>query len=45
MEQKKLFSEVLASVTKYFLILVALVVLVIFCSGIRIVWSGMAADE
>ena len=43
MEQKKLFSEVLASVTKYFLILVALVVLVIFCSGIRIVETGNVA--
>ena len=43
MEQKKLFSEVLASVTKYFLILVTLVVLLIFCSGIRIVETGNVA--
>ena len=43
MEQKKLFSEVLASVTKYFLILVILVGLVIFCSGIRIVETGNVA--
>lgn len=43
MEQKKLFSEVLASVTKYFLILVILVGLGIFCSGIRIVETGNVA--
>lgn len=43
MEQKKLFSEVLASVTKYFLILVLAVVLLIFCSGIRIVKTGNVA--
>ncbi len=43
MEQKKLFSEVLASVTKYFLILVVVVVLLIFCSGIRIVETGNVA--
>lgn len=43
MEQKKLFSEVLASVTKYFLILVVAVVLLIFCSGIRIVETGNVA--
>jgi len=43
MEQKKLFSEVLASVTKYFLILVILVGVVIFCSGIRIVETGNVA--
>ena len=43
MEQKKLFSEVLASVTKYFLILVVAVVVLIFCSGIRIVETGNVA--
>lgn len=43
MEQKKLFSEVLASVTKYFLILVVVVVLLVFCSGIRIVETGNVA--
>lgn len=43
MEQKKLFSEVLASVTKYFLILVIAVVILIFCSGIRIVETGNVA--
>lgn len=43
MEQKKLFSEVLASVTKYFLILVIAVVIIIFCSGIRIVETGNVA--
>ncbi len=43
MEQKKLFSEVLASVTKYFLILVVVIVLLIFCSGIRIVETGNVA--
>lgn len=43
MKQKKLFSEVLATVTKYFLILVILVMVFIFCSGIRIVDSGNVA--
>lgn len=43
MKQKKLFSEVLATVTKYFLILVVLVMVFIFCSGIRIVDSGNVA--
>lgn len=43
MEQKKLFSEVLASVTKYFLILVIVVVILIFCSGIRVVETGNVA--
>lgn len=43
MEQKKLFSEVLASVTKYFLILVIAVVVLIFCSGIRVVQTGNVA--
>lgn len=43
MEQKKLFSEVLASVTKYFLILVIAVVILIFCSGIRVVETGNVA--
>lgn len=43
MEQKKLFSEVLTSVTKYFLILVVVVGVVIFCSGIRIVETGNVA--
>ena len=43
MKKKTMFSEVLATVTKYFLILVVLVMLLIFCSGIRIVDSGNVA--
>ncbi|MBE6982464.1 MAG: protease modulator HflK [Ruminococcaceae bacterium] len=43
MKQKNLFSEVLGTVTKYFLILVILVMILIFCSGIRMVDSGHVA--
>lgn len=43
MKQKNLFSEVLGTVTKYFLILVILVMVLIFCSGIRMVESGHVA--
>ena len=40
MEQKKLFSDILNTVTKYFIVLVVVVVLGIACSGIRVVESG-----
>ncbi len=43
MEQKKLFSEVLSTVTRYFLIAVILMVIGICCSGIRVVESGNVA--
>lgn len=43
MKQNKMFSEVLASVTKYFLILVVAVIVCIFCSGIRVVQTGNVA--
>ena len=43
MKQKTMFSEVLSSVTKYFLILVILVMVGIFCSGIRVVETGNVA--
>lgn len=43
MKKKTLFAEILQSVTKYFLILVVIVMLGIACSGIRIVESGNVA--
>lgn len=43
MKQKTLFADVLETVTKYFLILVALVVVGIFFSGLRVVQSGNVA--
>ena len=42
-KQKTLLADVLETVTKYFLILVAVVVLVILLSGIRVVESGNVA--
>lgn len=43
MERKSLFSEILSTATRYFLILVILVAVGICCSGIRIVESGNVA--
>lgn len=43
MERKSLFSEILTTATRYFLILVILVAIGICCSGIRIVESGNVA--
>jgi len=43
MEQKSLFSEILTTATRYFLILVILVAIGICCSGIRVVESGNVA--
>lgn len=43
MKQKTLFADVLETVTKYFLILVVLVVLGIFLSGLRVVETGNVA--
>ena len=43
MKKNTLFAEILQSVTKYFLILVIIVMLGIACSGIRIVESGNVA--
>ena len=43
MKQKTLFADVLETVTKYFFILVALVVVGIFFSGLRVVESGNVA--
>lgn len=42
-KKKTVFADVLQTVTKYFLILVVVVMLGIFCSGIRIVKSGNVA--
>jgi membrane protease subunit HflK len=42
-KKKTLFADVLETVTKYFLILVAVVVLFILFSGIRVVESGQVA--
>ena len=41
--KKSLFSEILGSVTKYFLILVAAVILLIALSGVRVIASGNVA--
>ena len=43
MKKNTLFADVLQSVTKYFVILVIAVVVIICCSGIRIVQSGNQA--
>lgn len=43
MKQKTLFADVLETVTKYFLLLVGLVVVGIFFSGLRVVESGNVA--
>ena len=43
MKEKTIFGDVLATVTKYFLVLVIIVLLVIFFSGIRRVESGNVA--
>ena len=43
MKQKTLFADILETVTKYFLILVIIVVLGICCSGIRMVETGNVA--
>lgn len=43
MEQKKVFSEVLNTVTKYFVVAVIVMVIGILCSGIRVVESGNVA--
>lgn len=43
MKKNTLFAEILQSVTKYFLILVIIVMLGIACSGIRVVESGNVA--
>jgi len=43
MKQKTLFADVLETVTKYFLILVIVVVIGIFFTGIRMVKSGNVA--
>ena len=43
MKKKTLFADILATVTKYFLILVILVVAGVFVSGIRVVETGNAA--
>ncbi len=43
MKKNTLFSDILQTVTKYFGILVAVVVVIILCSGIRIVESGNKA--
>lgn len=43
MKKNTLFAEILQSVTKYFLILVVIVMVGIACSGIRIVESGNVA--
>lgn len=43
MKKNALFSDVLQSVTKYFVILVVIVTIGIFCSGIRIVKTGNVA--
>lgn len=43
MKQKTLFADVLETVTKYFLILVIVVIIGIFFSGIRVVESGNVA--
>ena len=43
MKQKTLFADVLETVTKYFLILVILVVVGIFFSGVRVVETGNVA--
>lgn len=43
MERKSLFSEILSTATRYFLILVILVAVGICCSGIRVVESGNVA--
>jgi len=43
MKQKRLFAEVLATVTKYFLVLVIVVAIGILCSGIRVVETGNVA--
>lgn len=43
MKQKTLFADVLETVTKYFLILVILVVIGIFLSGLRVVETGNVA--
>ena len=43
MKQKTLFADVLETVTKYFLILVILVVVGIFFSGLRVVETGNVA--
>jgi membrane protease subunit HflK len=43
MKKNTLFADILQSVTKYFVILVIAVVIIICCSGIRIVGSGNQA--
>ena len=43
MKQKTLFADVLETVTKYFLILVIVVIIGIFFSGLRVVESGNVA--
>ena len=43
MKKNKLFAQVLQSMTKYFLILVVIVMVGIACSGIRVVDSGNVA--
>lgn len=43
MKQKTLFADVLETVTKYFLVLVILVVIGIFLSGLRVVETGNVA--
>ena len=43
MENKKVFSEVLTTVTRYFVIAVVVMVIGILCSGIRVVESGNVA--
>lgn len=43
MKKKSLFTDILGSVTKYFVILVVVVMVFIACSGIRIIESGNLA--
>ena len=43
MKKNTLFADILRSVTVYFLVLVVIVMVGIFCSGIRVVDSGNVA--
>ena len=43
MKKNKLFADILRTVTGYFLVLVIIVMVGIFCSGIRVVESGNVA--
>ena len=43
MKKNTLFADILRSVTVYFLVLVVIVMVGIFCSGIRVVESGNVA--